>query len=107
MPLSRCLPHHLLLAAAGGAALAIAAAPWALALPVLAWVFKPATTGLLIAWAWGRGAGDPMQRPLRLGLLASWAGDVALLWPREGFVPGLLCFLLAHLCYGEIGRAHV
>jgi uncharacterized membrane protein YhhN len=24
---------------------------------------------------------------------------VALLWPKEGFLPGLVSFLLAHLCY--------
>ncbi|HEX7374954.1 MAG TPA: lysoplasmalogenase, partial [Steroidobacteraceae bacterium] len=33
------------------------------------------------------------------GLVLSLAGDVALLWPREGFLPGLVAFLLAHLAY--------
>jgi uncharacterized membrane protein YhhN len=29
----------------------------------------------------------------------SWVGDVALLWPESGFLPGLVSFLLAHLAY--------
>jgi uncharacterized membrane protein YhhN len=33
------------------------------------------------------------------GLLCSLAGDVALMWPRQGFLPGLVSFLLAHLAY--------
>jgi uncharacterized membrane protein YhhN len=36
---------------------------------------------------------------VRAGLVASLAGDVALLWPQAGFLPGLLSFLLAHLAY--------
>jgi uncharacterized membrane protein YhhN len=27
------------------------------------------------------------------------AGDVFLMWPKEGFLPGLVSFLLAHLAY--------
>lgn len=62
--------------------------------------FKPLTTVLLIAWAWPRGADQPAQRRwIRLGLVASLVGDVALLWPQQGFLPGLLSFLLAHLAY--------
>ncbi|MBE0546485.1 MAG: hypothetical protein IH627_02265, partial [Rubrivivax sp.] len=37
------------------AALAIAAAPWALAMPVLNFVFKPLATLIVIAYAWRRG----------------------------------------------------
>ncbi|MCB1983267.1 MAG: lysoplasmalogenase, partial [Rhodoferax sp.] len=33
------------------------------------------------------------------GLAWSLAGDVALLWPDRGFLPGLVSFLIAHLCY--------
>lgn len=66
----------------------------------LAFVFKPLTTLLIIGFAWPRGAGTPRQRTLvRLGLVLSLAGDVFLLWPREGFLPGLVAFLLAHLAY--------
>lgn len=82
------------------AALAIAAAPWALDLPLLAWCFKPLTTVLLIVFAAQRGntpAG--LRRWLLAGLVASLIGDIALLWPREGFVPGLVSFLVAHLLY--------
>lgn len=68
--------------------------------PMLAFVFKPLTTVLVIAFAWPRGADQPVQRRyIRIGLLLSLAGDVALLWPKEGFLPGLIAFLLAHLAY--------
>ena len=70
-----------------------------LALPALIFVFKPATTLLIIAWAWPRGADAPaMRRWVRTGLVFSLAGDVFLMWP-EGFLPGLVSFLLAHLAY--------
>lgn len=71
------------------------------ALPaVLAFVFKPLTTLLIIGFAWPRGANAMKQRNLiRLGLILSLAGDVFLLWPKEGFLPGLVAFLLAHLAY--------
>lgn len=68
--------------------------------PVLAFVFKPLTTLLIIGFAWPRGANATKQRRLvRLGLILSLAGDVFLLWPKEGFLPGLVAFLLAHLAY--------
>ena len=95
MPLLTALPW---LAALCGA-LAVASAPWALGLPLLNIVFKPLATSCLIAWAWPRGVGDPARRWILAGLLLSWCGDVALLWPREGFLPGLVSFLLAHLAY--------
>jgi len=71
------------------------------ALPAsLAYVFKPLTTVLIIACAWSRGATQPRQRrAVHAGLVLSLIGDVALLWPKEGFVPGLIAFLLAHLAY--------
>jgi len=70
-----------------------------LALPWLVFVFKPATTLLIIAWAWPRGADAPVvRRWVRTGLVLSLAGDVFLMWP-EGFLPGLIAFLLAHLAY--------
>ena len=33
------------------------------------------------------------------GLALSLVGDIALLWPQQGFLPGLVAFLLAHACY--------
>ena len=76
------------------------AAPWALGLPALAWIFKPLTTALIIAHAWGRGRQAPeVRRWVLAGLVLSLLGDVALLWPAEGFLPGLVSFLLAHLAY--------
>lgn len=81
------------------AALCIAAA-LGLITPWLTFVFKPLTTLLVIAYAWPRGADTPKQRRLILiGLVLSLAGDVFLLWPKEGFLPGLVSFLLAHLAY--------
>ena len=66
----------------------------------LLFVAKPLATGLIIAWAWPRGRAVPRQRRLVLiGLLLSFAGDVFLLWPKQGFLPGLVAFLLAHLTY--------
>lgn len=80
-----------------GALLAIAAA---LSQSALVFVFKPLTTALIIVRAWPRG-GDARsaRRALRLGLLLSLLGDIALLWPQQGFLPGLIAFLLAHVAY--------
>ncbi|MBX3626842.1 MAG: lysoplasmalogenase [Rhizobacter sp.] len=81
------------------AALCIAAATGALP-PQLAFVFKPLTTLLVIAWAFTRGHEVPVQRRrVLIGLWLSLAGDVFLLWPKEGFLFGLVSFLLAHLAY--------
>ena len=68
--------------------------------PALLFVFKPLTTVLIVAQAWRRDGGSPaVRRAVLAGLLLSLAGDVALLWPKEGFLPGLVFFLLAHLTY--------
>ena len=81
-------------------ALAILSAPWALGQPWMNWLFKPLTTLLVIAYAWPRGAERPLARRwVRLGLLLSLCGDVALMWPERGFLTGLVSFLLAHLAY--------
>jgi uncharacterized membrane protein YhhN len=80
--------------------LAILSAPWALGQPWLNIVFKPLTTLLIIAFAWPRGAATPARRRWVLaGLVLSLCGDVALMWPQQGFLPGLVSFLLAHLAY--------
>ena len=41
--------------------------------------------------------GDDVTNVYKLFL--SLGGDVALLWPQQGFLPGLVSFLLAHLAY--------
>jgi uncharacterized membrane protein YhhN len=72
------------------------------------YLFKPLTTMLVIAlagWA-GRPAmslGDPRTRRqvrwVLAGLVCSLAGDVFLMLPGDRFIPGLVSFLFAHLCY--------
>lgn len=89
-----------LLLTALSAGLAISSAPWALGQPVLNFAFKPLTTVLIIAMAWPRGRATPvLRRWVLAGLGLSLVGDVALMWPQEGFLPGLVSFLLAHLAY--------
>lgn len=63
-------------------------------------LLKTLTTVLVIVFAARRGhPGSAFTRALRAGLLLSLVGDVALLWPQQGFLPGLVAFLLAHLAY--------
>ena len=82
------------------AMLAIANGTWALDHRALLFVFKPLTTLFIIAHAWRRGTDAPAaRRYLLAGLWFSLIGDVALLWPRQGFVPGLVAFLIAHVLY--------
>lgn len=95
MTLNRSLPALTVLSGA----IAILAFIGVLPLP-LAFAFKPLTTLLIIAFAWPRGSDAPAQRRyIRIGLALSLAGDVFLLWPVQGFLPGLIAFLLAHLAY--------
>lgn len=89
------------------ALLAIAAGLGVLPAPVL-FVAKPLTTVLLIVHAAGRGADEPaVRRRILAGLALSLVGDVALLWPQQGFLPGLIAFLLAHLAYIAAFHARV
>lgn len=93
-------PRGLLAAIAGASAAAILSAPWAFDQPWMNVVFKPLATLLIIALAWPRGRESTVRRRWVLtGLMLSLGGDVALLWPQQGFLPGLVCFLLAHLAY--------
>ena len=82
---------------------AVAAVACNLLLPGAFWPYaalKPLTTLLVIAHAWQRGQpGDARRSALLAGLGLSLLGDVALLWPQQGFLPGLVAFLLAHLAY--------
>ncbi len=82
------------------AVLAIASAHWALDMPWLNVVFKPLATLCVIAWAaLGRTDDALVKRWIVIGLVCSLAGDVALLWPVQGFLAGLVAFLLGHLSY--------
>jgi uncharacterized membrane protein YhhN len=67
----------------------------------LHWLAKPATTLLIAGVAWQ--VHDPAQpfyrRAVLAGMLLSCVGDIALMLPMDAFVPGLVAFLLAHLCY--------
>ncbi len=85
------------------ATLAIAASPWALDAPWLRFAFKPLATLCIIAWtvlrpADGSETGARVKRWIVVGLVASLAGDVALLWP-QGFLVGLVSFLVGHVAY--------
>jgi len=85
---------------AAAALLAIASAPWALDRPWLNFAFKPLATLCVIAWAaLGRSDDGLVKRWIVIGLACSLAGDVALLWPVQGFLAGLVAFLLGHVSY--------
>ena len=65
------------------------------------YLFKPLTVLIIILIALGeKNVTAAAYRPLVVaGLVCSLAGDVFLMLPRDRFVAGLICFLLAHLCY--------
>ena len=67
------------------------------------YVFKPATLVIVVVTAWliTYGPHDAwMARFFLPGFVFSLAGDVFLMLPGERFfVPGLVSFLLAHVCY--------
>lgn len=73
----------------------------------LHWLAKPTTTLLIAAIAWR--VHDPAQpfyrRAVLAGILLSCVGDIALMLPIDAFVPGLVAFLLAHVCYIVAFRA--
>lgn len=70
------------------------------ALRTLHYVCKPLTTLLIAALAWRAVAAHPAyRRAVLAGLVASTAGDIWLMLPRDAFVAGLASFLVAHLAY--------
>jgi hypothetical protein len=63
---------------------------------------KPLALMLLMFIAWlPNGLADKSQTWLVRALAMSWVGDVLLLYPGL-FVPGLVAFLAAHLCYFKV-----
>lgn len=86
----------------------LATATGALGLSYWHWLFKPLTMVAAIVYVafsachtGARAIFHPQSPyPWLLGaLLGSLAGDVFLMLPGNWFVPGLVSFLLAHLCY--------
>ena len=64
------------------------------------YVAKPATMLLLVALAVALDPADPARRTwfVAAGIFCV-AGDVFLMLPRDRFVPGLVSFLVGHVCY--------
>ncbi|HZW02514.1 MAG TPA: lysoplasmalogenase [Anaerolineaceae bacterium] len=60
---------------------------------------KPATLLALIAWFGQIGGWQPSLIWFGLALVCSWFGDVFLLQIDRFFVPGLVSFFAAHVCY--------
>ncbi|SEL99102.1 Sterol desaturase/sphingolipid hydroxylase, fatty acid hydroxylase superfamily [Variovorax sp. YR750] len=89
-------------------AAALATASAALGIGWLHHVFKPLALTIAIFFAARRamsaGSVTGFDGLLLAGLVASLAGDVLLMGPDRMFVPGLVCFLLAHLAYIALFR---
>lgn len=65
----------------------------------LVYLLKPGTMALIMALAATRLTAAPYGKWVLAALLFSVMGDIALMLPKERFVPGLTAFLIAHLCY--------
>lgn len=67
----------------------------------LHWIAKPLTTLLILGAAWR--AAPPVSATYRrwiiIGMAFSLMGDVLLMLPVDAFVPGLVAFLIAHVCF--------
>ncbi|HEX4957385.1 MAG TPA: lysoplasmalogenase [Lacibacter sp.] len=64
----------------------------------LRWFTKPFLMPLLMLVVFNKRQQIPLYRWMLGGLFLSWAGDV-LLQLKGMFIPGLISFLLAHICY--------
>lgn len=81
----------------------------------LHWIAKPLATLLIAAMAfrsadrWSAtdtpSAHRTYARAILLGMAFSCIGDIFLMLPFDAFVPGLIAFLLAHICYIVAFRA--
>ncbi|WP_266183743.1 lysoplasmalogenase [Dyella humicola] len=67
----------------------------------LHWICKPLTTVLIVWTAWR--IAPPLsaryRRWIAIGMVCSLAGDIFLMLPQDAFVPGLVAFLIAHVCF--------
>lgn len=84
-------------------AAALATASSAAGMHTLHLVAKPLAMAFAIGFVWRRARGHGGVRAfdglLMAGLACSLVGDVFLMLPGNFFIPGLVSFLLAHLCY--------
>lgn len=76
------------------------------------WLAKPLATLLIASIAWQAVASSMAQaagyrRAVLAGMGLSCLGDIALMLPMDAFVPGLVAFLLAHVCYIVAFRAGI
>jgi uncharacterized membrane protein YhhN len=67
----------------------------------LHWTCKPLATLLifLLAWRVRRPISETYRRRVLLGIAFCLLGDVLLMLPQDFFVPGLVSFLLGHVCF--------
>ncbi|MDP6729421.1 MAG: lysoplasmalogenase [SAR324 cluster bacterium] len=65
------------------------------------YLFKPLTMLLILVLAWIQGVPSSGMYSLLIfiGLILSLGGDVALMWPKDRFLVGLVFFLMAHVSY--------
>ena len=78
----------------------------------LHWLAKPLATLLIASIAWQAVASSMSPAPgyrsaVLAGMGLSCLGDIALMLPMDAFVPGLVAFLLAHVCYIVAFRAGI
>jgi uncharacterized membrane protein YhhN len=63
------------------------------------YICKPGVMIALLIWVFMNGGFSGAMLWFVLGLFFSLAGDVLLMLPSNQFIPGLIAFLIAHLCY--------
>ncbi|OOG43735.1 lysoplasmalogenase [Rhodanobacter sp. C05] len=68
---------------------------------MLHWLCKPLTTALILLLAWSARpvVSTRYRHRISAGIVCSLLGDVLLMLPQDLFVPGLVAFLLGHLCF--------
>jgi uncharacterized membrane protein YhhN len=66
--------------------------------PWIFYIFKPATTILILCIAL-QAANSHYKIFIVVGLIFALMGDIFLMLPSDQFLAGLICFLLTHICY--------